>query len=41
MIITMVLMGMVEVAVHKVVKMITVWYFFMTAGISMYMIFIV
>jgi hypothetical protein len=41
MIITMVLMWIVEVAVHKVVKMITVWYFFMTARITVHMIFIV
>ena len=41
MIITVILMWMVKVAVHKIVKMITVWYFFMTAGITVYMIFIV
>ena len=41
MIITVIIMGMVKMAVHKVVKMITVWYFFMTEGITVYMIFIV
>ena len=41
MIITVILMGMVKVAVHKIVKMIAVGNFFMTAGITVYMIFIV